>query len=142
MLDSSEHSIPPPCWCKPVDRQRYQQTFGCQNLSLTNTDPMYAWFTESVLCSRMIQDSRDDCSLSEQEATPVCADTCAQFARSEQIILSNNATCGDPRGDAIGIIRSDFTICSNPANSLGESCINGSDNEPDNCGFRLVAKSP
>ena len=51
------------------------------------------------------------------------------------MIVSNKDTCQDPRKDAIGIIRSDFTICSNPANSLDNSCIRGSDNEVDNCGF-------
>ena len=51
------------------------------------------------------------------------------------MIVSNDATCSDPRQDAIGIIRSDFTICSNPSDSLDNSCIRGSDNEVDNCGF-------
>ena len=51
------------------------------------------------------------------------------------MIVSNQDTCQDPRKDAIGIIRSDFTICSNPANSLDNSCIRGNDNEVDNCGF-------
>jgi len=54
------------------------------------------------------------------------------------MIVSNKGTCLNPRDDAIGIIRSDFTICSNPSNSLDESCIRGSDNEIDNCGFRYV----
>lgn len=51
------------------------------------------------------------------------------------MIVSNDDTCHNPRQDAIGIIRSDFTICSNPADSLDNSCIRGNDNEKDNCGF-------
>lgn len=37
--------------------------------------------------------------------------------------------------DYIAQIRSDFTICSGPANSLSSTCIEGSVNEPHNCGF-------
>ncbi|KAF8545242.1 hypothetical protein BDD12DRAFT_722282 [Trichophaea hybrida] len=114
---------------------KYRSLFGCGNVTLPDTTGFYARFTKTVLCSRMIQDSRSDCGMTDLTATPVCADTCAQFARSEQMIVSNNATCLHPRNDAIGIIRSDFTICSNPSNSLDESCIQGSDNEIDNCGF-------
>ncbi|KAI5801919.1 hypothetical protein FPQ18DRAFT_250703 [Pyronema domesticum] len=114
---------------------KYRSLFGCNNVTTTDTTAFYARFTTTVLCSRMIQDSKTDCQLSNSAATPVCADTCAQFARSEQMIVSNDDTCHNPRQDAIGIIRSDFTICSNPADSLDNSCIRGNDNEKDNCGF-------
>jgi hypothetical protein len=54
------------------------------------------------------------------------------------MIVSNPDTCSSANQRTIGIIRSDFTICSNPADSLDKSCIQGSDNEPENCGFRYV----
>ncbi|KAA8896470.1 hypothetical protein FN846DRAFT_900280 [Sphaerosporella brunnea] len=117
---------------------KYGNLFGCDNLTSTlpDTSQFYARYTQTVLCSRMIQDSRSDCSLSNSDATPVCADTCAQFARSEQMIVSNPDTCSNSNEQTIGIIRSDFTICSNPAASLDESCIEGNQNESENCGFR------
>jgi hypothetical protein len=54
------------------------------------------------------------------------------------MIALNPDTCSNADSDTIDLIRSDFTICSNPADSLGSSCIKGGENEPDNCGFRYV----
>ncbi|KAI5847596.1 hypothetical protein BZA05DRAFT_405346 [Tricharina praecox] len=111
--------------------------FGCDNVttSLPNTDEYYARFTSTVLCSRMIQDSRTDCGLTDETAKPLCAESCAQFGRSEQMIVSNPDTCSNARDDAFSIVFSDYTICS-PPDSLDQSCILGSDNEYENCGFR------
>ena len=56
------------------------------------------------------------------------------MARNEELIVANPELCGTPNDDYIGEIRSDFTICSNPEDSLG-SCTEGSENEPEECGF-------
>ena len=52
------------------------------------------------------------------------------------MIVSNPDTCYNANDDAIGIIRSDLAICSNPSDSLDVSCVKGTDNEIDNCGYK------
>ncbi|RPB05899.1 hypothetical protein L873DRAFT_1796739 [Choiromyces venosus 120613-1] len=116
-------------------KHKFQDLFGCSNLTLSNTTELYARYTRSVLCSRMIQDSRKLCSLSTQASTPICADACAQFAISEQIIISNEETCGSSSTNTLDLIRSDFTICALPSDSLSGKCIQGEDNESYNCGY-------
>ncbi|KAI5795773.1 hypothetical protein EDC01DRAFT_717130 [Geopyxis carbonaria] len=117
---------------------KFQNLFGCSNITLSNTTDLYARYTQTVLCSRMIQDSKSECNLSDRESTPVCADTCSHFARSEQIIVSNEESCGGNDAEDKNIddlIRSDYTICNLPDDSLAESCIQAVDNEPLNCGY-------
>ncbi|CUS14348.1 unnamed protein product [Tuber aestivum] len=116
-------------------KHKFQELFGCSNLTLSNTTELYARYTRSVLCSRMIQDSRRLCSLSNQDSTPICADTCAEFAISEQIIISNEDTCGSSSANTLDFIRSDFTICALPSDSLSGRCIQGEENESYNCGY-------
>lgn len=60
----------------------------------------------------------------------------ALFARSEQIIVSNGMSCGNSNQDINAMIRSDFAVCSNPADALDRSCISGIENEKENCGYR------
>lgn len=52
--------------------------------------------------------------------------------------MSNPDTCSSRNSDAYGIIRSDFTICSNFEGSLDKSCVKGFDNESENCGYRYA----
>ena len=59
---------------------RFGLLFGCDNVttSLPNTDNYYARFTSTVLCSKLIQESRTDCSLTDETATPLCAEVCVR----------------------------------------------------------------
>ena len=82
-----------------------------------------------------MQSSISSCGLSSQDSQPLCADTCAQFAESELYIVDDNALCSDASSDAIKMIRSDFVTCSSPDSALSSECIDGSANEPDNCGY-------
>ncbi|KAJ5653779.1 hypothetical protein N7490_000782 [Penicillium lividum] len=90
---------------------------------------------DAVLCSSIIQSSIDDCSLSTSQSEPLCADTCALMATSEEEIIVNTNLCSSVGKNYMSQIRSDFTICSSPADSLTGSCVEGADNEPTNCGF-------
>ncbi|KAH8787593.1 hypothetical protein BGZ57DRAFT_755225 [Hyaloscypha finlandica] len=116
-------------------QEKYQTLLGCGNINLTNTTNLYARFTTTVICNAIIQNSRTLCGLSAANSPPVCADTCAQQASSESIIIADSALCSSPGGNAGSQIRADFTNCALPANSLSGTCIEGAANEPDNCGF-------
>ena len=59
----------------------------------------------------------------------------AQQASSEAIIVSDSSLCSSPGPNAEALIRADFTNCALPANSLGSRCVDGADNEPNDCGF-------
>jgi hypothetical protein len=60
----------------------------------------------------------------------------AELATSEELIVANQQLCANPNDNYINQIRADFTNCALPADSLdGGLCIEGADNEPDNCGF-------
>ncbi|KAI9852337.1 MAG: hypothetical protein M1838_001042 [Thelocarpon superellum] len=114
---------------------KYQQLLGCSNLNLTNTTNLYARYTASVVCNAIVQNSKTPCALSDGDSRPLCADTCAQQAESEQRIIADNGTCSKPNPRALDQIRADFTVCSLPSNSLSGECIEGAENEPVNCGF-------
>ncbi|KZF19349.1 hypothetical protein L228DRAFT_271165 [Xylona heveae TC161] len=116
-------------------QQKYQQLLGCSTVDLKNTSMLYARYTASTLCNAIIQNSKTPCSLSDSDSRPLCADTCAQFAMSEQEIISSPATCGTPGSNANDQIRADFTNCALPANSLSGQCITGVQNENDDCGY-------
>ncbi|KAI9774292.1 MAG: hypothetical protein M1840_004186 [Geoglossum simile] len=115
---------------------KYQDLLGCSNLNLSNTTQLYARFTTSVVCNAIVQNSKQPCSLSDLDSRPLCADTCAQQAISEQLIISSNDTCSTPSSGAMDQIRADFTVCALPADSLSGHCIPGSENEHLNCGFQ------
>ncbi|EEH49361.2 uncharacterized protein PADG_05440 [Paracoccidioides brasiliensis Pb18] len=109
---------------------KYQQVLGCSNINLTNTSSLYARYTLSVICNGIVQSSAA-CG----NSPPLCAESCAQYATSEQLIVVNKELCGTPRQSYMDEIRSDFTICSNPKESLTDTCIPGDANEPNECGF-------
>ncbi|KUJ16145.1 uncharacterized protein LY89DRAFT_697426 [Mollisia scopiformis] len=116
-------------------QEKYQTLFGCGGINLTNTTNLYARFTTTVICNAIIQNSRTPCGLSTAASRPVCADTCAEQAESEAIIIANSALCTNPSSNADSQIRADFTNCALPAESLTGTCIEGATNEPDNCGY-------
>lgn len=51
-------------------------------------------------------------------------------------MVENNDLCKNPGSNALREIRADFTTCALPANALSSNnCIQGIQNEPDNCGY-------
>ncbi|KAK2747559.1 hypothetical protein FQN57_002052 [Myotisia sp. PD_48] len=116
-------------------KQKYQVELGCSDLDLKNTTYLYARYSTSVICNGIVQSSKVECSLTEEQSRPLCAETCALAATSEEMITVNEDLCGTPRANFMDQIRSDFTICSIPANSLSGKCIHGHENEPSECGY-------
>ena len=106
-----------------------------------------------MICNGVIQNSRTPCGLTGAATKPLCADSCvsltgmpshnrcsnsvqADLATSEETIVTNSQLCASPGNNYISQLRADFTDCALPADSLdGGLCIEGVDNEPDNCGF-------
>ncbi|KAK1139178.1 hypothetical protein N8T08_001234 [Aspergillus melleus] len=117
-------------------KRKYVDYLGCGGANLTDTDGYYARYTTSSICNGIVQSSKNDCNLSSEESRPLCADDCALMARSEQEILVNADLCPQKDGNYMDQIRSDFTVCALPANSLTVTCISAADNEPEECGFR------
>lgn len=117
-------------------REKYQQLIGCSSVNLTNTTDIYARYTTSVICNAIVQNSISACGASGNDTKPLCADSCAEFAISEQEITASPELCGDSGRNALSQIRADFTNCALPANSLSGSCITGAQNEPNDCGFQ------
>ncbi|KAI4723543.1 hypothetical protein E4T48_00279 [Aureobasidium sp. EXF-10727] len=115
-------------------QQRYSDLIGCSSFDLSNSSSYYARYTASVLCNAIVQNSISACDLTGDATRPLCANTCADYAESEQSITASNI-CGNTNSNAISQIRADFTNCALPANSLSGSCISGVTNEPENCGF-------
>ena len=68
-------------------RCRYESLFGCQNMTLPETKDYYARFTQTVLCSRMVQDSKTECEMSDGNAVPVCAETCVRSTARLELAL-------------------------------------------------------
>jgi hypothetical protein len=60
----------------------------------------------------------------------------ADFAISEQTIVSSPQLCGTAGNNAIAEIRSDFARCSNPSEALSGGCIAAVQNEPNECGYQ------
>ncbi|OQE31528.1 hypothetical protein PENSTE_c001G04463 [Penicillium steckii] len=114
---------------------QYSTYLGCEGLNHSAYNDYYAQYTTSVLCSSVVQNSKDACDLSDSQSEPLCAESCALMATSEQEIVVNKNLCSSTDQDYMTQIRSQFTICSSPSDSLSGSCIKGSDNEPHNCGF-------
>ncbi|KAK4494126.1 hypothetical protein PRZ48_014424 [Zasmidium cellare] len=116
-------------------QRQYQELLGCSNVNLDNTTDFYARYTTSVLCNTVVQNSVSYCGLTGDATRPLCADSCAEFAQNEQEIVASNI-CGTSRNsDVLTQIRADFTNCALPANSLTQSCIQATENQPDDCGF-------
>jgi hypothetical protein len=113
---------------------RYKQLLGCEDFDSDNTTALYARYTTSVLCNAIIQNSAEPCGLEGDATRPLCADSCAEYAQSEQEIAASSA-CGNSNSDALTQIRADFTNCALPANSLSGQCISAVENQPDDCGF-------
>lgn len=116
-------------------KSKYENYLGCQGANLTDTNDYYARYTTSAICNGLVQSSKDDCNLSDDQSKPLCADTCALMATSEQEIVTNSDLCPGLSDDYMSQIRSDFTVCALPADSLTGTCISGADNEPDECGY-------
>lgn len=133
---------------------RYNDLIGCSAYNSSDTTHYYARYTTSVICNAIVQNSINPCGLTGNSTKPLCADTCvcradpakflalqvllihsqAVYAQSEESIAASNY-CGREGSNAISQIRADFTNCALPADSLSGSCIDGSTNQPDNCGF-------
>lgn len=116
-------------------QSKYVNLFGCNNVDLSNTTDYYARYTTSFLCNGIIQNSRQPCGLSEEDSRPLCADSCADLALSEETIISSSQLCSGRSANYESQLRADFTNCALPANSLTGTCIEGYQNQPDNCGF-------
>ncbi|KAL1981125.1 hypothetical protein VTN96DRAFT_3059 [Rasamsonia emersonii] len=116
-------------------KEKYQQLLGCSKVNLTDTRDYYARYTTSVICNGIVQNSKTPCGLSNEQSMPLCADTCALFATSEEEITVDSQLCGTPQSNYVSQIRADFTNCALPADSLSGSCIPGDQNEPDECGY-------
>ncbi|MCJ1311845.1 hypothetical protein MMC25_005518 [Agyrium rufum] len=113
----------------------YQQILGCNNVTLTNTTGYYARYTTSLICNAIVQNSITTCGLSGNATRPLCAESCAQQATSEESITMNPQLCLNPISTFVDEIRADFATCSLPPDSLSQRCILGEQNEPNNCGF-------
>ncbi|KAJ5741391.1 hypothetical protein N7533_010800 [Penicillium manginii] len=113
----------------------FSQVLGCEGLNSSAMNDYYSQYTTSVICSSLIQSSKSDCDLSDSKSEPLCAESCALWATSEQEIMVNTNLCSGTDEDYMKQIRADFTVCSSPSDSLSGSCIKGSDNESKNCGF-------
>ncbi|KAH8705424.1 SH3 domain protein [Talaromyces proteolyticus] len=116
-------------------KTKYGTLLGCSKLNLTDTSKYYARYTTSVICNGIVQNSKDACSPSEAQLTPLCADTCALYATNEEEIAVNNQTCDATSPGYMTQVRADFTNCALPDSSLTGSCITGEANEPTECGF-------
>ncbi|KAM7200060.1 Carcinoembryonic antigen-related cell adhesion molecule 1 [Naviculisporaceae sp. PSN 640] len=117
-------------------QEKYQTILGCGGVDLGNTTELYARFTTTVICNAIVQESITRCKLTPENSRPLCADTCAQFARSEFYVTQNRDLCQNRGSNAEREIRADFTTCALPADSLSsDDCIQGIQNEPDNCGY-------
>ncbi|KAI9649630.1 hypothetical protein NHQ30_002211 [Ciborinia camelliae] len=114
-------------------------TSASVDTSLTGLFPFLSYVSDRATfdtqISAYVQTSYVQLNLSTTQAPPVCADSCAQFAESESIIISDSQLCSNPGNNAVSQIRADFTNCALPSDSLTGSCVEGSTNEPDNCGF-------
>ena len=113
---------------------------------------MYARFTKTAICSSIIQNSKATCGVADDDARPVCAETCvslllngsslirrltvsqAEFAQSEALVSADTNLCPQPGDNLMDLIRADFTTCGLPDDALTPSrCIKGIDNEMSSC---------
>lgn len=112
---------------------KFQDQLGCQGVN--ESESYYARYTTTVLCASIVQMSKRSCPPSGLGPDTVCAETCAEYARSEAAI-ANSSACGlDLDDKLLGQIRTDYSLCTTPNNAYGVSCIEGLLNEPNRCGF-------
>ncbi|KAI1760849.1 hypothetical protein GGR53DRAFT_59948 [Hypoxylon sp. FL1150] len=117
-------------------QDHYQSLLGCGKVDLVNTTNYYARFTTSVICNAIIQNSLNNCTMSDEASRPLCADSCAQYAESEAYLAADSDLCPSSFTGRQDQIRADFINCALPADSLSSSsCIQGITNEPNNCGY-------
>lgn len=64
------------CTHPSVCPSRYAETLKCQGVNLTNTNEYYARYTTSFICNGLVQSSKDDCNLSDNDSRPLCASSC------------------------------------------------------------------
>ncbi|KAJ5951887.1 uncharacterized protein N7479_010300 [Penicillium vulpinum] len=114
---------------------KYDDLLGCQGLNSSAPSNYYAQYTLSVLCSSVVQSSISDCKLSTNDSLPICVDTCAFWARSEQETMANTDLCVKSDKDYTDLIYAELTICEKPSDALSGDCVKGAANEPENCGF-------
>ncbi|KAJ5932582.1 hypothetical protein N7516_007071 [Penicillium verrucosum] len=114
---------------------KYDDLLGCQGMNSSAPNNYYAQYTTSILCSSVVQSSISHCKLSTAESVPICVDTCALWARSEQETMANTELCTSGDKNYTDLIYAELTICEKPSNALSGDCIKGAANEPDNCGF-------
>lgn len=114
---------------------KYDDLLGCQGVNSSAPNNYYAQYTTSVLCSSVVQSSISDCKLSADDSLPICVDTCALWARSEQETMANTDLCGESDKNYTDLIYAELTICEKPSDALSGDCVQGAANEPDNCGF-------
>ncbi|KAL3476081.1 hypothetical protein BJX99DRAFT_146949 [Aspergillus californicus] len=115
---------------------KYTVYLGCQGVNTSDASEYYARYTTSTICSGLVQSSQTDCELSDEQSQPLCAQDCALMASSEEEIVMNSDLCSERRSDYLTQIRSDFTVCTGPTDSLTGTCISAADNEPSECGYR------
>ena len=113
---------------------KYRDTFGC-SLDQANYTDYYARYTTSYICNGIVQNSRQPCGETGADNMPLCADTCAQLALSEESIVANDQLCPSRNADYPDLLRADSVTCALPANAISGTCITGEENEPNNCGF-------
>ncbi|KAL2062800.1 hypothetical protein VTL71DRAFT_5872 [Oculimacula yallundae] len=115
---------------------KYETLFGCSGVNTSNATNLYARFTTTVICNGVVQNSIARCGLTASNSRPVCADSCAQYALSEQRIVADSELCTSPSNYTNIQLRADYTNCGLPDDALvGSDCIEGRTNEPTNCGF-------
>ncbi|KAJ6144989.1 hypothetical protein N7470_008884 [Penicillium chermesinum] len=119
----------------PYISNKYVDLLGCSGVNSSALNDYYARYTTSVICSSIVQSSIKDCDLSPAQSAPICADTCSYMAQSEEEIVINPELCASTDKNYMDQIRSDFEICAHPSRALTGSCVEGSTNEPDNCGY-------
>ncbi|KPI38570.1 uncharacterized protein AB675_4239 [Cyphellophora attinorum] len=117
---------------------KYVDLFGCNNINLSDTDNYYAQYTTTFLCNAIIQNSKNgsSCGNANDDARPMCASSCGDFALSEEAIVASNDLCPGRNSNYATQLRADYTNCGLPEQSISGSCITGADNEPDFCGYR------
>ncbi|CAI7611227.1 unnamed protein product [Penicillium glandicola] len=114
---------------------KYEDLLGCQGLNSSALNDYYAQYTISVLCSSVVQSSISNCNLSTADSLPICVDTCALWARSEQETMANTDLCTSSDTNYTELIYAELTICEKPYDALSGDCVKGAANEPTNCGF-------
>lgn len=103
------------CHCPGLERAVCAEQHGCH----------------TVMCRRLRTCFKYN-NTSEMAADNLQAD----FAISEQVIVSSPELCGTPGNNAVPQIRSDFARCSNPTEALSGRCIEAVQNEGNECGYQ------